>query len=1857
MQIQDYQTNELIYESVNSSVYRAVRKLDGLPVILKVLKEDYPSPIELIRYKQEYELVRHLKVAGVIKAFGLEKSQNTLVIILEDFGGDSLRNLLNCYQFTLNEFLTIAIKIADSLGQIHAKNIIHKDINPANIIYRPQTGQLKIIDFGISTQLSRQHFTLKTPSTLEGTLAYISPEQTGRMNRSLDYRSDFYSLGVTLYELLTKQLPFTTQDDLELVHSHIAKQAISPTQLDSAIPSILSKIIMKLMAKNAEDRYQSAWGLKADLEQCLSQLNAKGSIAEFPLGTQDISDKFLIPQKLYGRETEITQLLQAFERVSLGKSQLLLVAGYSGIGKSALVQEIYKPITEKRGYFIAGKFDQLQRNVPYSAIIQAFRDLVRQLLTEPQTQLDYWKNQIVTAVGNNGLVIIEVIAEVELIIGAQAAVPSLPPTESQNRFNLVFQNFIQVFCQAEHPLTIFLDDLQWIDSASLKLMGIMTRDIPHLLLIGAYRDNEVSPAHPLMSTVHDMQKQGLLIQNLTLSPLKLADLNQLISETLHLPLSQTCALAELVLEKTGGNSFFVGEFLKTLYLENLLTFNLEKRAWQWDVAQIKARNITANVVELMTAKIQRLAKNTQVLLKLAASVGNQFDLPTLALISETAQEQVKTALWEALQEGLILPLSGEHYKFVHDRVQQASYSLIPEAERPSLHWKIGQILRNDPNNFKERLFEIVDHLNVGAQLLNTVATKTELAQLNLTAGKQAKTSTAFDAALQYFLTGLELLAADAWETEYGLCLELHSLAAETATLEGDFEKLESLFFAVTQHAKTKLDMASVYESRIHSYVFRGKIQDSLNCALEIFGHLGLDLPIHPTYEDFQQVSQQLKAIYATRAISSLIDLPEMRDPKTHAIIELIGKMIASAYIGRPILCLVISVEQVRLCILQGNTSGSAYVYALYAFTLCGAEGDIEGGYQFAQLAIAVLEKSGDIKFKSKTLNALNGHVLHFKRALSLSLADTKMGYLSGLETGDFEYAGYNALFYSCNAYFSGRELQNLAHEMAAYHEGMRRIRAETGIQTQAPFWQAVLNLLGQSSQPTRLDGKAFVLDEMLPLLEQTNNQTTLAHYYLNTAMLCYLFEEDERAFEAIQLTIKYQEGVFAMFAMTMIFFYDSLIRLRLHTHFSPEAQAVSLQQIATNQDKMRRWAFYAPMNFQHKYDLVEAEQARVLGNFEIAAKTYEKAIAGARENEYIQEEALAYELASRFYLAHGMDKIAQTYVQEAHYAYTLWGAVTKLKALEQKYPQLLNLNTPKIRKATTTTTHLSTTGHGFALDLLSVIKANQAIFGEIILEKLLTALMKIIIQNAGAQTGYLILAHQDKLVIEASGTLENIEGSLKLQSINLETCPSLSQMIVNYVARTKKSVVLDNATQQGNFINDPYVKQQQPKSILCVPLINQGQLVSVVYLENNLTTGAFTAERIEILNLLASQAAISIQNAYLYAEVRKNERTLTQFLEAIPVGIGIIDASGTPYFVNQKGQDLLGQGVIKETRNEQITTAYELYIAGTEQIYPPEKLPVLRALQGKYVRVDDLEVHQQDRIIPLEAWGSPIFDDKGNILYAMTVFQDITYRKQAEANKIRLIQEQEAKNAALRYSHEIEEKNVELVRLNQEKNEFLGIAAHDLKNPLSGILGLADIMIAEQGALSSTEILEYATMMEDSARRMFTLITNLLDVNAIESGKINTHLEKLDILPVVNKLVQTYVERATVKNINIDFQVSEPHYIAFVDYNITQQVLDNLISNAIKYSPHYKNVTVKIYANDGYVHCEIQDEGPGLSEADQKKLFGKFTRLSTKPTGDEHSTGLGLFIVKKLVTALNGRVWCESELGNGAKFTVAFPIK
>jgi predicted ATPase/class 3 adenylate cyclase/GAF domain-containing protein/tRNA A-37 threonylcarbamoyl transferase component Bud32 len=1501
-----------LYESAHTAVYRGYRNKDNKPVILKVLNSEYPSPEEIAHFKREYELTRNLNVDGVIETYGLEIYGHSLVMFLEDFGGESLPKILASRKLRLNEFLQLAIRITGTLGNIHQTQIIHKDINPSNIVWNPATDQIKIIDFGISTELSYEHPTIVALGRLEGTLAYMSPEQTGRMNREMDYRTDFYSLGVTFYEILLGFLPFQTIDTIELIHCHLAKTPKSPHALNHNIPKPVSEIVMKLMAKNAEDRYQSARGLQSDLQKCLDQLKFTGHIQFVAIGQDDVSDRFQLPQKLYGRTEQYKTLLDAYDRIHQGHRELILVSGAAGIGKSALVHEIHKPIVEKNGYFVSGKFDQVKQDIPYAPLLQALQALIQQILTGNEAQIALWNEKLLPALGTNGQVVIDIIPEVELIIGKQPPAPKLPPVESQNRLHLILQHFVQVFATPEHPLVLFLDDLQWADTACLKLLHLLmtSMDNQYLLIVGAYRDDEVSPTHPFLVTLNDLEQTGITVQHISLAPLSIADLNQFLADTFRCDQEYTFSLAKLVFEKTYGNPFSVKEFLRSLYKEELLRFNGPSGQWQWNPEQIQGMVLTENAARFMTAKIQKLPENTQHLLQFAACIGNRFDLHTLALAQEKTEAVMAAELDVAIQEGLILPADDTYqyiqylnaaelkefasqviYDFVHNRVREAADALTPQTQRAEFHLKIGRHLLHCDIHKKaraENMTEIVNHLNAGIHLLEATAERIELAKLNLIVGKRAKAVTAYSPSLKYLTTGIALLGKNGWQDQYQLAFELHKERAEVEYLCGNFEQSEKLIGLTLNKAKTDIEKAEIYNLRIRQCNLRAQYKEAIQAGRIALRLLGIHLPEEDLQTALEGEIAEVKELLRAKTIAALIHEPEVTIPEGKIAIQVLDKLILSTFQSNRDLYRVIVAKIVNLSLKYGHASEEAYGYSQYGALLGSVWGYYKAGYEFGLLAVKLGERFNNPAQKCKALCSLAGDLISWVRHVKYTHSVENEAYQAGLYAGEVQFAGFALMHKVMNWFYEGATLEQILAQIPKFLSFSQRTQNHVAVDVLSGCLLVIQNLCGLTSAKDSFDTDSTNEAQYLTSCQMHQSSMALCVYHIMKAQVLYLYEAPD---EALRWALQAQQDLDAIssfIAKTEQNFYYSLSLAALIPTASEDDREQYWEQLRNNQKQMKIWADNCPENFLHKYLMIQAEEARLTNNPFAAMQLYNQAIQSAKDHGFIQNEALVHELATRFYLENGFEEFAGLHLKKAHGNYTLWGATRKVKDLEEKYSQLFAAISPGSplygpHQATHTSTKMAlpTTEKGLSiLDLHTVMKASQAISGEIVLAELLKHMMKIVIENAGAQKGWLILEKQGVWGIEAEGSVDSKDVKvLQSRPISSEGTiyeSPLPTSIIQYVVRTREPVVLNDAAQEGNFTHDPHITKHHTKSVLCTPLIKQGKLIGILYLENNLATGTFTSNRLEVLNMLSSQMAISIENATLYTHL---EEALTHQIE------------------------------------------------------------------------------------------------------------------------------------------------------------------------------------------------------------------------------------------------------------------------------------------------------------------------------------------------------------------------------------------
>ncbi|MEG4505484.1 AAA family ATPase [Microcoleus sp. F6_B4] len=1799
VQIPNYQVLETVYSGSRTLVYRAIRTNDGFPVVIKLLKNQYPTFNELVQFRNQYTIAKNLHQAEIIQTYSLEPYRNSYALVMEDFGGISLKEwaLKGENALSLRNFLEIAIALCNTFDILYRERIIHKDIKPTNILINPENNQVKLIDFSIASLLPRETKTLLNPNVLEGTLAYISPEQTGRMNRVIDYRTDFYSLGITFYELLTGELPFQSNDLIELVHCHIAKAAPLIHEINPQIPPVLSEIVSKLMAKNAEDRYQSALGLKYDLENCLCQLEKTGEICSFEIGRRDLCDRFLIPDKLYGRETEVETLLQAFERVAnppespLAKGvhrgvEMMLVAGFSGIGKTAVVNEVHKPIVRQHGYFIKGKYDQFQRNIPFSAFVQAFRDLMGQLFSESDAKIEQWKHKILGAVGEDGQVIIEVIPELENIIGKQPAAVELSGTAAQNRFNFLFQNFVRVFTHKEHPLVIFLDDLQWVDSASLNLIQLLmvNGDRGYLLLIGAYRDNEVSPTHPLMMRLKEISKAEAVVNTITLAPLSHFNLNQLVADTLKCSEDSAFSLSQLIYRKTHGNPFFATHFLKSLHQDKFIEFNLSEGCWQCDISQINQQTLTDDVVEFMVFQLQRLPDSTQSALKLAACVGNQFDLQTLAIVCQLSEMEVATDLWVALQADLILPQSdiykfyqGEDneklslenkntseqiakYRFLHDRVQQAAYSLIPDNQKQATHLAIAQLLRQSTpdTELEAKIFEIVNHWNRAIAIILDQSEKDRLAELNLIAGRKAKASNAYEPAFKYFNTGINLLSDGAWQTQTSLMLGLQEGATEAAYLCGNYEEMEQGVKAILAANVPAIEYVKTYEIQIQAYTTQGRFQEAIAIAQTALTEFNTYLPEQPTPTDITSAVEKVTELLNGRTAEDLLDLPMMIEPEALAIMQLLSSVTGAAYLSASQLFPFIVLTQVILSIQKGNNSLSAFSYINYAVLLSKMLGDLDTAYDFAQMSSQLGAKLNARFIQPKVNLLLAAFFIHYKSHFRNSLALYREGFQTGQEVGDIEFAGYNVHHLCQCAYITGQDLNTFVTETEPYLNTLSKLNLKTCLNYSYIVLQAVERLQNSQNQSDLTNQT----EQIHAALTATNDLIGLHYYWVYNLTTSYLLNQYP---QAIQDAIEVRQTVAVAgsgISELVFYFYDSLTALATHTEATDKTEL--LERVSKNQAILHHRAVSAPMNFQHKYDLVEAEKYRVLGENYPAGDYYDRAITEAKANDYIQEEGLANELAAKFYLGCGKEKVAAGYLQEAYYCYARWGAKAKVADLEQRYPQLLApilqpsrsvLSTHETIFTLGTVTSISSvtsssTSVSDTLDLKAIIKASQTISGEIELEKLLSSLLSIIIENAGAHKCVLMLLRDNHLFIQ--GAITQGTNPVVLQKIPVEESQDIPHKIIYKVKHNQQTVVLLDATADNTLANDPYIIHQQPYSILCSPILHQGKLLGILYLENSLAKGAFTSERVEILNLLCTQAAISLENARLYQQAQQSLQDLQQ---------------------------------------------------AQLQIVQSEKMSAL----GNLVAGVAHEIN------------NPVGFISGNVKEALTAVKDLTEFLQLYQEKFPTPGEEITEKAEeLEIEYLLEDLPKMLSSMQVGCDRIKGIstslrtfsrADRDYKVPFNLHEGIESTLLILKHRLKSNE-----------QRPAIKVVTNY------------GNLPQIDCFPgQLNQVFMNILANA------ID---------AIEESNLGRSLAE------IKAKPN--QITIQTSLIDNQVQIRIADNGKGMTEAIKAKIFDHL--FTTKAVGK--GTGLGLAIARQIVVEKHsGYLQVNSILGEGTEFIITLPIR
>jgi PAS domain S-box-containing protein len=1475
---------------------------EGLtPILLVTAEETSLGCIE--RLEHEYALKGELDADWAARPVTLTDYNDRMTLVLEDPGGAPLDRLLG-RPLDVSHFLRIAIPLAGALRRAHERGLIHKDIKPANILVDEASGGVWLTGFGIASRLPRERQAPTPPESIAGTLAYMAPEQTGRMNRSIDTRSDLYALGVTLYQMLTGSLPFTASDPMEWVHCHIARKPVPPSERLATVPAAVSALILKLLAKTAEERYQTAAGLERDLRRCLAAWEAEHRIDAFALGQQDKSDRLLIPEKLYGREREIETLLAAFDRVvTSGRPELMLVSGYSGIGKSAVVNELHKALVPQRGLFASGKFDQYKRDIPYATLAQAFQSLIRPLLGKSDAELSGWRDALHEALGLNGRLMIDVVPELKLLIGEQPPVVELPPQQAQGRLQLVFRRFLGVFARAEHPLTLFLDDLQWLDAATLDMLAelLIQADVQQLLVIGAYRDNEIGPSHPLLHTLDAIRKAGAFVQEINLAPLAQEDLGRLIADTLGCAPGGAAPLARLVDEKTGGNPFFAIQFISAIAEEGLLRFDHDAASWRWELERLHARGYSDNVVDLMVGKLTRLPVETQAALQQFACLGNVAEITMLSIVLGKSNEDVRSDLWDAVRLELVEHLEGS-YKFIHDRVQEAAYSLIPERLRAEAHLRIGRLLaaHTPAEKREEAIFEIVNQLNRGAALITSRDEREQLAELNLLAGQRAKATTAYASALTYLAAGAAVLPEDSWERRHELTFALELHRGECEFLTGALAEAEQRLAALSNRAANTVERATVACLRVDLYTTLDQGSRAIAVGLDYLRHLGIDWSPHPTEEEARREYERIWSQLGSRTIEALIELPLMSDPASLATLDLLTKIGPPAFYTDENLIALVTCRAVNLSLERGNCDASCIAYTYLGIIAGPRFGNYQAAYRFGQLGYDLVEGRGLTRFRARIYMDFGNVVLPWTRHIRAGRDLVRRAFDAANKAGDLTYAAYCGNELNTNLLAAGDPLAEVEREAEHGLAFAQKARFGFVVDSIVPQLGLIRTLRGLTPTFGSFDGEQFDERRIERHFSENPDLAFVECWYWVRKLQARFFAGKYAS--AIEASCRAQRLLWASpsyFEKAEYVFYSALSRAASSDAAPVDQRQQHADELAAHHRQLQHWAANCPDNFENRAALVGAEIARIEGRELDAERLYEQAIRSARANGFIHNEALANELASRFYAARGFEKIARVYLQDARHGYLRWGADGKVRQLDEIYPHL--------REEEPAPAPTSTIGAPLKhLDLATMIKVSQAVSGQIVLEMLIETLMSIAIEHAGAERGLLILFPGDEPRIAAEATTGR--GQVEVTRRETSVSAELPETVLQYVIRTRQSVILDDASAQNPFSADEYICQKRARSILCLPLVRQANLIGVLYLENSLASHVFTPARISVLELLASQAAISLENARLYNDLGEREARIRRLVDSNIIGIMIGDSRGRIIEANEAFLDLLGYG-------------------------------------------------------------------------------------------------------------------------------------------------------------------------------------------------------------------------------------------------------------------------------------------------------------------------------------------------------------
>lgn len=1798
----------------------------GKKSILAVLPAaSNPPPDYLNRLAHEYLLKDSLAAGWAVRP--LDYVRELSILLLEDQGGEPLAGRLGA-PMELDRFLRLALALSSAVAGMHASGLIHKDIKPGNVLVNPSTDQVWLTGFGIASRVPPERQSPAPPEVIVGTFAYMAPEQTGRMNRSIDLRSDLYSLGVTLYEMLTGALPFAASEPMQWIHCHIARQPAPPIERVATIPEAVSAIILKLLAKAAEDRYQTAAGLHHDLHRCLTQWRARQCIEPFTLGANDVPSQLLFREKLYGRETEIGRLIAAFERVvAEGRSELVLVSGYSGIGKSSVVNELQRALVRPGGLFAVGKFDQYKRGIPYATLAQAFQGLVRQLLCKSDTELARWRSALAEALGLNGQLMINLVPELALIIGEQPPVADLSGPEAQGRFLVAIRQFIKVFARKEHPLVLFLDDLQWLDQATLDVFAHLASqpESRHLLLVGAYRDNEVGPAHPLTGRLKAVRESGRPLQEIVLGGIRFDDVARMLTEALAANPDDVEPLARAIAEKTGCNPFFAIQFAGALAEEELLTYDATASAWRWDIERIRAKRVSDNVVDLMIERLGRLPDASLQALKIAACMGSSVEIAKLHLVLETTGLETQDLLREPLRIGLLLQVDA-NYAFAHDRVQEAAYAMLPISERADTHRRIGSRLMAamDQAEVEAQIFEIVSQLNRAEIAHGDVAGRALAASLNLRAGLRAKASSAYGAARGYLAQGRAQLGEDGWTSNYALAFALALEHAECTFFDGELDEALGMTAPLLSRAATNIDRATVYRLKVELHVVRSDNVAATECGLAALQLFGIAFPDHPDRAEIEREYNDIWTNLNGRSIECLAELPPMTDPEQLVIMRVLAEMWPPSFFTDFNLTTLVVCRMVNCSLLHGTANSSTQGYALLGWIMGPALGRYEEGYPIASLACR-LAKKRNVPLDMARVYTTMGLTSAWTQPLATSIEWFREANRIGLEAGDAYFACFSSAFVAMTLFQRGRNLHLETKETSEYLRFALGTGFRDGAEMSMVPERASACLRGLTRGLADFSDDQFDQAEFEAALTGARAPVVGWWYWTRKVMLHFLSGDYQAALDAAGKVLTGRCQIVQI--QHLDYHYYTALALAARIGEVPVGRREELRRrLEAHYDQIQTWAHETrSATFSDKCALVAAEIARIEGRDLEAERLYEDSIRLAHENGFLQNEAIANEVASRFYAARGFDKIARVYLRDARDCYHRWGADAKVRQLDELHPHPGHF---ELAPAPTNTTVASVE----QLDLATVIKVSQAISSEIVLEKLIDTLMRTAIEHAGAERAVLLLSRGAEHRVEAEATTRG-----DMVMINLRKGPisatALPEAILLYVARTLESVILDDASAGSPFSGDAYIRQNRARSLLCQPLTNQGKLIGLLYLENNLAPRVFTPGRQAVLKLIASQAAISLENTRLYRDLAERESRIRRLVDSNVIGIVIWDLDGRLIDTN----DAFLRMVQHDREDLRAGLAWFDMTPPEWQERVPQEVEELRTTG--IMQPCEKEFFRKDGSRVRVLIGAAAFE--GEPTQGVAYILDLTERQRAE---------QEARESERRYR----ELQAELAHANRvaTMGQLSAWIAHDVKQPLVGVVssgnaGIHWLAAEPPNIKAARRALE--RIVRDGHRA-----ADILDRTRSMVKKATPKTETVDLNQVISETLALIEAEAGRNGITVRVDLARTAPLVSADRIQIQQVVMNLMVNAIEAmigdtTPRRDLLVTSAIDAWGSAVTAIHDSGPGLPQEHRDRVFDAF--FTTKPNG----LGIGLAICRTIIESYGGKIWITPNIPRGTVVHFALP--